>query len=63
MATTSYENIDFDADDFTLPARIDADFASFSQQRSNPPATAPIQIDEEVVVKNKRRPTVKLVDR
>ena len=66
MATTSYNDIDFDADDFTLPPQIDTDFTVpsrlVSTTTTNRPAS-PIQIDEEVVVKNKRKPAVKLIDR
>lgn len=66
MATTSYNDIDFDADDFTLPPQVDTDFTVpsrlVSTTATNGP-TSPIQIDEEVVVKNKRKPAVKLIDR
>jgi hypothetical protein len=48
-------------DDYVIP-QINTDFTIPSR---NLPARAPspIQIDEEVVVKNKRKPAVKLVDR
>lgn len=66
MASTSYDNIDFDADDFTLPPQIDTDFTAPSRLVStttNNRPTSPIQIDQEVIVKNKRKPAVKLIDR
>jgi hypothetical protein len=65
MASMSYDSIDFDADDFALPPQIDTDFSApsrlLSTTSNRPPS--PIQIDEEVVVKNKRKPRVKLIDR
>lgn len=66
MAMTSYNDIDFEADDFTLPPQVDTNFTVpsrlVSTTATNGP-TLPIQIDEEVVVKNKRKPAVKLIDR
>ena len=47
---------DFD-DDFTLPPEMDADYSLPDRPLS------PIQIDQEVTVKQKRKPAVKLFDR
>ena len=67
MATTSYNDIDFDADDFSLPPQIDTDFIGSSRLVSTTANTngqpSTIEIDKEVVVKNKRKPAVKLIDR
>ena len=72
---TSIDDIDLTADDFVLP-QLDFDFDNPSrllQQPSNNNniaatmttghPTSEIQIDEEVVIKNKRKPQVKLFDR
>jgi hypothetical protein len=64
----AYE-IDYDADDFELPPEISSELPPLPTSR--PPhqslptggPTSPIQIDEEVVIKNKRKPQVKLIDR
>jgi hypothetical protein len=62
-------SMDYDADDFELPPEINIDLPPVPTrlQQSLPittgRATSPIQIDEEVVIKNKRKPRVKLIDR
>jgi hypothetical protein len=64
-------DFNYDDDNFVLPPRLDDTFLAPTRP-SNPlpmdnPAngrpTSPIQIDEEVVVKHKRQPQVKLIDR
>jgi hypothetical protein len=66
LAMADYAGFDFDADDFTLPPQIETDAAAPSWPTNTTTTarpTSPIQIDEEVVVKQKRKPTVKLIDR
>jgi len=60
-----------DDDDFALPPRLQDSLLSSSRtpnplplnEASGAGPTSPIQIDEEVVIKNKRKPQVKLIDR
>lgn len=62
----AHAGFDFDADDFVLPPQTETDAAVPSRPTNTTTtarSTSPIQIDEEVVVKQKRKPTVKLIDR
>jgi hypothetical protein len=65
-------DLDYDDDDFVLPPRLDDTFLASTRSTHHPAAldnptegrlTSPIQIDEEVVVKQKRKPQIKLLDR
>ena len=68
----------FDEDDFVLPPQPTTNIGTESFEQFinasntanatllNPPlptTSNPIQIDEEVIIKNKRKPQIKLIDR
>ena len=52
-------------DAFALPPEMEADFSLPDRPRPSTTnrALSPIQIDEEVTIKQKRKPAVKLIDR
>jgi hypothetical protein len=56
---------DFADDDFQLPPEVNTDLPPPNRLQQPLPnrETSPIQIDQEVVIKNKRKPRVKLIDR
>jgi len=53
----------FDGDDDAFLRQNGYDLAAPRSRPSIAGGPSPIQIDEEVVVKNKRKPAVKLIDR
>jgi hypothetical protein len=62
MASYSYNN-DVE-DEFALPPDMDPNYSGPAITRpTTHRALSPIQIDQEVTVKQKRKPAVKLIDR
>jgi hypothetical protein len=63
MASYNFDN----DDDFTLPPQLTTNTQSFDDFVNAPTTTdnttTPIQIDDEITIKAKRKPTIKLIDR